>query len=207
MPSPGIFGRQLYEDWKPTPSDGVTFFIEDVKNRSPNNLRKRIYFAPGSRPTSTLRNIRPRLSTFSTRLFIRSSPDKPFMRHYLDYYSDMLLGPSSRREGRCGAASGPHESGRPSTQCSPTAIRCREVVYESPVTVRRVQPFPDQIDNNDDIPNGRIADPDKTITYYWLKNAGDGQYFAKGRRLRMLPQLRGIQPVGDSIFRRRRWPE
>ena len=31
----------------------------------------------------------------------------------------------------------------------------------------------------DDIENGRIADPDKTIAYYWLKNAGDGKYFAK----------------------------
>ncbi len=31
----------------------------------------------------------------------------------------------------------------------------------------------------DDISNGRIADADRTIAYYWLKNAGDGRFFAK----------------------------
>ena len=31
----------------------------------------------------------------------------------------------------------------------------------------------------DDIANGRIAEPEKTIAWYWLKNAGDGKYFSK----------------------------
>ena len=34
----------LYEDWKPTPSEGVTVFLEGLENRGDNNLRKRIYF-------------------------------------------------------------------------------------------------------------------------------------------------------------------
>jgi hypothetical protein len=68
----GFLGM-LYEDWKPTPSDGVTVFLEGLENRGDNNLRKRIYFT-GSRPTFTLRNIRPRLSTFSTSFSIRSLP-------------------------------------------------------------------------------------------------------------------------------------
>ena len=34
----------LYEDWKPTPSDGVTVFLEGLENRGDDNLRKRIYF-------------------------------------------------------------------------------------------------------------------------------------------------------------------
>ncbi len=40
---PWDFG-QAYEDWKPTPSDGVTVFLEGLENRGDNNLRKRIYF-------------------------------------------------------------------------------------------------------------------------------------------------------------------
>ena len=31
----------------------------------------------------------------------------------------------------------------------------------------------------DDIANGRIANPEKTIAWYWLKNAGDGEHFSK----------------------------
>ena len=31
----------------------------------------------------------------------------------------------------------------------------------------------------DDIANGRIANPERTIAWYWLKNAGDGAHFSK----------------------------
>ncbi len=58
----------------------------------------------------------------------------------------------------------------------------QEVVYENYMTVRALlRPFLTKwIDARlDDIENGRIADPDKTIADYWLKNAGDGKYFAK----------------------------
>src|ERR1700729_3423506 len=49
------------------------------------------------------------------------------------------------------------------------------------MTVRALRPFLTKwIDERlDDIENGRIADADKTIAYYWLKNAGDGKHFAK----------------------------
>ena len=41
---PWDFWGMLYEDWKPTPSDGVTVFLEGLENRGDDNLRKRIYF-------------------------------------------------------------------------------------------------------------------------------------------------------------------
>ena len=31
----------------------------------------------------------------------------------------------------------------------------------------------------DDVANGRVADPEKTIAWYWLKNAGSGEHFSK----------------------------
>ena len=47
--------------------------------------------------------------------------------------------------------------------------------------MRALRPFLTKWINErlDDIANGKIADPDKTMAYYWLKNAGDGRYFAK----------------------------
>ena len=70
---PWDFWGMLYEDWKPTPSDGVTVFLEGLENRGDNNLRN-ASISPGSRPIFTLRNIRPRLSTFLTSFSIRNLP-------------------------------------------------------------------------------------------------------------------------------------
>jgi hypothetical protein len=34
----------ITRDWRPTPEDGVTVFLQGLEKRGPNNLRKRIYF-------------------------------------------------------------------------------------------------------------------------------------------------------------------
>ena len=35
----------IYEDWRPTPEDGVTVFLQGLEKRGDDNLRKRIYFS------------------------------------------------------------------------------------------------------------------------------------------------------------------
>ena len=35
----------IYPDWKPTPGEGVTVFLQGLENRGDNNLRKRIYMS------------------------------------------------------------------------------------------------------------------------------------------------------------------
>jgi hypothetical protein len=35
----------IYKQWKPTPEQGVTVFLQGLENRGDNNLRKRIYFS------------------------------------------------------------------------------------------------------------------------------------------------------------------
>ena len=35
----------IYHDWKPTPEEGVTVFLQGLEKRGDNNLRKRIYFS------------------------------------------------------------------------------------------------------------------------------------------------------------------
>lgn len=49
------------------------------------------------------------------------------------------------------------------------------------MTVRSLLPFlKTWIDARlGDIANGRIAQPEKTFAWYWLKNAGNGEHFSK----------------------------
>ena len=176
---PWDFWGMLYEDWKPTPSDGVTVFLEGLENRGDNNLRKRIYFA-GVTPDLYGPKYQAKVVDFFDELLDPKFADKPFMRHYLDYYWDIYwdlhLGVKGDRV--------PPQV-RTIGEAFNTVLAYRnplnEIVYENYMTVRALRPFLTKwIDERlDDIADGRIANPDKTIAYYWLKNAGDGKYFAK----------------------------
>ena len=176
---PWDFWGMLYEDWKPTPSDGVTVFLEGLENRGDNNLRKRIYFT-GVTPDLYAPKYQAKVVDFFDKLLDQKNADKPFMRHYLDYYWDIYW---DLHLGVKGDAVPPQV--RTIGEAFNTVLAYRnplhEVVYENYMTVRALRPFLTKwIDARlDDIENGRIADPDKTIAYYWLKNAGDGKYFAK----------------------------
>ena len=55
----------IYEDWKPTPEEGVTVFLQGLEKRGDNNLRKRIYFSALT-PDFTARSTATRLSPSST---------------------------------------------------------------------------------------------------------------------------------------------
>ena len=35
----------IYKEWKPTPEEGVTVFLQGLEQRGEHNLRKRIYFS------------------------------------------------------------------------------------------------------------------------------------------------------------------
>ena len=176
---PWDFWGMLYEDWKPTPSDGVTVFLEGLENRGPDNLRKRIYFA-GVTPDLYAPKYQAKVVDFLDKLLDPQHADKPFMRHYLDDYWDIYW---DLHLGVKGDAVPPQV--RAIGEAFNTVLAYRnpldEIVYENYMTVRALRPFLTRwIDERlEDIENGRIADPDKTIAYYWLKNAGDGKYFDK----------------------------
>jgi hypothetical protein len=70
---PWDFWGLLYEDWKPTPSDGVTVFLEGLENRGDNNLRKRIYFS-GVSPDLYVPKYQAKVVDFSTSSSTRSMP-------------------------------------------------------------------------------------------------------------------------------------
>lgn len=176
---PYDFWGMLYEDWKPDPEGGVTVFLEGLENRGPDNLRKRIYFS-GVTPDLYSSKYQGKVVTFFDGLLNQKHADKPFMRHYLDYYWDIYW---DLHLGVKGEAVPPQIRTIGESFNTVLAYRdpMQQIVYENYMTVRALLPFLKKwIDTRlEDIENGRIADPDKTIAYYWLKNAGDGKYFAK----------------------------
>jgi len=176
---PSDFWGMLYDDWKPTPSEGVTVFLEGLENRGDNNLRKRIYFT-GVTPDLYGPKYQAKVVAFFDKLLDPKHAGKPFMRHYLDYYWDIYWDLHLGVKGEAVPA-----QIRTIGESFNTVLAYRspmqEIVYENYMAVRALRPFLTKwIDARlDDIESGRIADPDKTIAYYWLKNAGDGRYFAK----------------------------
>ncbi|MGY0575017.1 hypothetical protein ACTGJ9_031490 [Bradyrhizobium sp. RDM12] len=176
---PWDFWGMLYEEWKPTPSDGVTVFLEGLENRGANNLRKRIYFS-GVTPDLYAPKYQAKVVAFFDRLLDSKYADKPFMRHYLDNFWDIYW---DLHLGVKGDAVPPQVRAIGEAFNTVLAFRnpLQEIVYENYMTVRALRPFLAKwIDERlDDIANGKVSDPDKTIAYYWLKNAGDGKHFAK----------------------------
>ena len=176
---PWDFWGMLYEDWKPTPSDGVTVFLEGLENRGADNLRKRIYFT-GVTPDLYVPKYQAKVVAFFDTLLDPRHADKPFMRHYLDYFWDIYW---DLHLGVKGEAVPPQVRAIGEAFNTVLAFRnpLQEIVYENYMTVRALRPFLAKwIDARlDDVANGRISNPDKTIAYYWLRNAGDGKYFAK----------------------------
>ncbi len=84
----------LYKDWKPTPEEGVAVFLQGLEKRGDNNLRKRIYFLAVT-PDLYRPMYGDKVVAFFDELMASQFADKPFMRHYLDYfdiYWDLHLG-------------------------------------------------------------------------------------------------------------------
>ena len=104
----------------------------------------------------------------------------PFMRHYLDYYFDLYW---NLHLGVKGDAIPPKV--RAIGEAFNTVLAFRDplqpIVYENYITVRALLGFlKTWIDERlDDVANRRVADPEKTMAWYWLKNAGDGAHFSK----------------------------
>jgi hypothetical protein len=169
----------ITRDWRPTPEDGVTVFLQGLEKRGPNNLRKRIYFS-GVTPDLYQPMYSPKVVAFFDKLMDQQFSGKPFMRHYLDYYFDLYW---DLHLGVTGDAV-PFEV-RQLGEAFNTVLAYRNpllpITYENYMIVREHLDFlKSWIDDRlVDIESGKTKDPEKTIAWYWLKNAGDGSHFAK----------------------------
>jgi hypothetical protein len=169
----------LYESWRPTPEEGVTVFLQGLEQRGDHNLRKRIYMSAVT-PDLYEPMYRDKVVAFFDELLDPRFAGKPFMRHYLDYYFDIYW---DLHLGVKGDAIPPQV--RPIGESFNTVLAFRDptqpIVYENYMTVRALLNFlKTWIDERlDDVANGHVADPEKTIAWYWLKNAGNGEHFSK----------------------------
>ena len=169
----------ITREWRPTPEEGVTVFLQGLEKRGPNNLRKRIYFS-GMTPDLYKPMYSPKVVAFFDKLLDQQFANKPFMRHYLDYYWDIYW---DLHLGVTGDAI-PFEV-RQIGESFNTVLAYRNpllpITYDNYMIVReRLDFLKSWIDDRlSDIENGKTKSPERTIAWYWLKNAGDGSHFAK----------------------------
>ncbi len=169
----------IYEGWKPTPEEGVTVFLQGLEKRGDNNLRKRIYMSAVT-PDLYRQMYGAKVVAFFDALLDPKFAGRPFMRHYLDYYWDVYW---DLHLGVKGDAIPPQVRTIGESFNAVLAFRdpMQPIVYDNYMTVRALLDFlKTWIDERlDDIANARISNPERTIAWYWLKNAGDGAHFSK----------------------------
>ena len=169
----------IYHDWRPTPEEGVTVFLQGLEKRGDNNLRKRICFSAVT-PDLYKPMYGAKVTAFFDKLFDQQFANRSFMRHYLDYYFDLYW---DLHLGVTGDAI-PFEV-RQIGEAFNTVLAYRNpllpITHDNYMKVRELLDFLKAwIDDRiGDIQSGKIKNPDKTMAWYWLKNAGDGKHFSK----------------------------
>jgi hypothetical protein len=169
----------IYPDWKPDPEQGVTVFLQGLDKRGENNLRKRIYFS-GVTPDLYKPMYGAKVAAFFDKILDPQFANKPFMRHYLDYYFDLYW---DLHLGVTGDDI-PFEV-RQIGEAFNTVLAYRNpllpVTHDNYMKVRElIDLLKSWIDERiGDIQSGKTKNPEKTMAWYWLKNAGDGSHFSK----------------------------
>jgi cytochrome P450 len=157
----------------------VTVFLQGLEKRGDNNLRKRIYFS-GVTPDLYKPAYAAKVAAFFDKILDPQFANKPFMRHYLDYYFDLYW---DLHLGVTGDDI-PFEV-RQIGEAFNTVLAYRNpllpITHDNYMQVRELlDVLKSWIDERiGDIQSGKIKNPEKTMAWYWLKNAGDGSHFSK----------------------------
>jgi hypothetical protein len=169
----------IYKQWKPTPEEGVTVFLQGLDLRGEHNLRKRIYMSAVT-PDLYDAMYHDKVVSFFDQLFDPKFAGKPLMRHYLDYYFDLYWDLHLGVKGSAVPA-----DVRQIGESFNTVLAYRNprepIVYEHYMKVRaKLDGLKAWIAAKvDDVATGKVAHPEKTFVHYWLKNAGDGKHFSR----------------------------
>jgi hypothetical protein len=191
----------IYKEWRPTPEEGVTVFLQGLEKRGDDNLRKRIYFSAMT-PDLYGPKYQKKVVAFFDRLLDPAFAGKPFMRHYLDYYFDIYWDLHLGVKGEA-IPLGVRQIGESFNTVLAYRNPTRQIVYENYMKVRELlDPLKDWIDERvKDLESGRTADPDKTIAWYWLKNAGNGEHFSrKDIVFEVFHNFVALSQWGNTIF-------
>jgi len=79
----------------------------------------------------------------------------------------------------------------------------QQVVYDNYMKVRALLDFLKQwIDQRvKDVAGGRVPNPEKTLAWYWLKNAGNGEHFSnKDIAFEVFHNFVALSQWGNTIF-------
>ncbi len=191
----------IYKDWKPTPEEGLTVFLQGLENRGDGNLRKKIYFSAMT-PDLYGPKYQAKVVAFFDQLLDQKHAGKPFMRHYLDYYFDIYWDLHLGVKGDAVPA-GVRQIGESFNTVLANRNPTKQIVYEHYMKVRALlDPLKEWIDDRvRDLESGRTADPDKTIAWYWLRNAGNGEHFSrKDIVFEVFHNFVALSQWGNTIF-------
>ncbi|CNF20138.1 twin-arginine translocation signal domain-containing protein [Yersinia nurmii] len=169
----------LYKDWKPTPSEGETVFLQGLDERGEHNMRKRIYYSAVT-PDLYQPMYQEKIAAFFDLLMEPQFADKPFMRHYADNYVDVYWDLHLGVKGQA-VPQKVREVGESFNAVLAYRDPLQPIVYEHYMRVRNNIDYLKQwIDERvDDIQTGRVAEPQKTLAWYWLKNSENNDNFSK----------------------------
>ena len=174
-----LFGM-FYESWKPNmEEEGVAVFIQGYEKRGPHNERKRIYMTATS-PDLYGPMYSDKIKRFLDYLFDEQNEGKPLMQRYYERYFDMYW---DLHLGVTGDDIPPEVKQIGSSFITVLGFwyPTLQVVHDNYMRVRHLRPLlKDWIDHRvQDIIDGRVPNPEKTMVYYWIKNGELGQNFRR----------------------------
>jgi cytochrome P450 len=170
----------LYDGWTPNPQEeGQSVFFQDYQNRGPNNERKKIYMS-ATTPDLIHNKYRDKIVHFYQRFLADDRASTPMMQSYFDNYFDLYW------DLHVGATGGeiPIEVRQYSSAFSAVLgfwFPTLDIVQQNYMQARNTREALKQwLDVRvQAIADGKQPDADRTLVYYWLKNAGSGENFRR----------------------------
>src|SRR5215207_3693911 len=122
----------------------------------------------------------PKVGRFLAQLFADANAGKPLMHqyyaHYFDLYWDLHLGVTGEA-----IPADVRQIGASFTAVLGYWFPTLDIVHESIMRVHQLrQSLSDWVDARvQAVVDGKVADPEATFVYYWLKNAGQSEHFRR----------------------------
>jgi hypothetical protein len=191
----------LYEDWKVSPEEGITVFLQALEKRGPDNRRKRIVMSAFT-PDLYAAMYRDKVRQFFDTILHASHVGKPVMGRYLENYFDLFwdlhLGvkgdaiPADVREfAQSFHAVLAHQN--------PT----QKIVHDNYMGVRaRLATVKQWIsDRIGDLSDGETANPEKAFAFWWMRNSGQGEDLTRNDAVvEVLHDFMAISQWGNMIY-------
>jgi cytochrome P450 len=191
----------ISKTWRPAPDEGVTVFLQGLEKRGPDNRRKRIYMTALT-PDLYQEMYSAKVRAFFDGLLGHANVGKPLMRAYLDTFWDIYW---DLHLGVKGNAIPPQvrEIGMSFNTVLAYLDPTQKIVYENYMRVReRLDFLKSWIDDRlADIESGKIANPEKTFAWYWLKNGqGDDNFAHKDVVFECFHNFVAFSQWGNSLY-------